>query len=109
VVRAVHGRVAAATTAATLAAAAVCVLCLEMIGAPPRVRVDAIWVHDHRAAVRTLIAALIVAIAGLASTFILRAGRLVAIAGCLAAGVALTSRHADAARIIFRVLWSRYG
>lgn len=109
VVRAVHGRVVAAVTGTTLAAAAVSVLSLEMIGAPPRMRVDSMWVHDHRAAVRTLIVALLVAVAGLIATVILRSGRLVAAAGCLAAGVVMAWRHTEAAEVVFRVLWSRYG
>jgi hypothetical protein len=78
--------------------------CLDLIGPPPRVRIDALWVNSHAYLVRVLLVAL--AVAAIASGMLLfsRRGLAAAIVLWVVAAIVAVWHFDDRLWIIFRVL-----
>ena len=77
---------------------------LALMGAPPAVRVDALWVNDYRLAVRTCLAGLALAVAGSLLLLLLRRYRVPLVivwVVALAAGAGLFS---DRIPLVARVI-----
>jgi len=90
------------------ASAGTAALAIEMIGPPPRWGIASLWVHDHRAAVRTLVVATGIALACLLAAVGLRAGRLAVLLVCAGLAGLLLWRHPEAIRTIAAVIRSRH-
>ncbi len=75
VVRRTGDGLAAMMTAAAGLSLFAFVVCLEVIGPPPRWRIDALWVHGHSRAVRLMAAALAIAITATIAVFLLRSSK----------------------------------
>jgi hypothetical protein len=97
-------RWAAGTTVAALVAAAGL---LEAIGPPPSLRIDLLWVQDHRAAIRTAIVAVAIAAVGVLACLALRGGRWLAVLAWVVFVVLVTQRHAEQAELIADVVRRR--
>lgn len=106
-VQATHRRVARWAAGATVAALVAAVGLLEAIGPPPSLRIDLLWVQDHRAAIRTLIAAVAIAAVGLLACVALRGGRWLAVLAWIVFVVLVTQRHAEQAQLIVEVIRRR--
>jgi hypothetical protein len=78
--------------------------CLELIGPPPRLRIDALWINSHAYLVRVMLVAL--AVAAIASGLLLfsRRGLAAAIVLWVIAASVAVWHFDDRLWIIFRVL-----
>lgn len=106
-VHAAHRRAVALAVIATAGSLLVAAGLLESIGEPPAWRIDVLWAHEHRAAIRAIVASIAVAIGGLAACIALRGGRLPALAAWAAFLVLLLARHAEQAGLILDVAGPR--
>ncbi len=78
--------------------------CLERIGPPPGVRVDALWVNEHRVEVRVCLLGLACAVVGMLITIGIKRYRWVSVCSWIAAGAAGAAIFSDRAWIIARVV-----
>ena len=77
---------------------------LALMGAPPAVRIDALWVNDYRLAVRTCLAGLALAVAGSLLLLLLRRYRVSLVILWVIAFVAAAGLFSDRIPLIARVI-----
>lgn len=80
----------------------------EAIGPPPSVRIDALWVHGHRDAVRVLVLCVLLVLAGVAATVLIGRRRWIVVLAAIGLGWLVTWRHPESAVVIARVLLSHW-
>lgn len=78
--------------------------CLDRIGPPPAIRLDALWVQQHIHLVRVMIAALAVALTATVALIFSTRGRAIAVVLWVLAGIAAIWLFDDRLWIIARVV-----
>ena len=78
--------------------------CLDRIGPPPRIRIDALWVKGHEATVHVMVLAGLAAAISAGLVIMLRRGQVIVIAMWIAAIIAIGLMFWDRLPIILRVI-----
>ncbi|HRP62736.1 MAG TPA: hypothetical protein PK400_05530 [Phycisphaerales bacterium] len=80
------------------------ILCLELIGPPPRWRIDALWVNQHSRTVRVMAYALVIAGGASAVLLLARRPRAIMLVTWIAAVIVCIALYRDRIPIIFDVV-----
>jgi hypothetical protein len=81
---------------------------LEVIGPPPSVRIDSLWVHGHRDAVRVLVLCVLLMLLGVAATALMGRRRWIIGLAVIGLGWLVAWRHPESASVITRVLLAHW-
>ena len=85
----------------------VAVGCLELIGPPPAVRLDLLWVHERRALVYLLLYAVATSAGATLLTWLVRRGRAVVALAWIGAALLSVNWYAERLIIVARVVADR--